>query len=79
MKSRYHITITKQHRLWCHMNIDSTWAEDVLADLAVRYPQTEGFSIEIYQAYESRRILETSHSGLKTLAVEYEMTAVERE
>ena len=51
----------------------------LLADLAVRYPQTEGFSIEIYQAYESRRILETSHSGLKTLAVEYEMTAVERE
>ncbi len=77
MKSRYHITIQKQHRLWCQMNIDSTWAEDVLADLAVRYPETEGFSIEIYQAYESRRILETSRSGLKTLAIEYEMTAVE--
>ncbi|HIC47572.1 MAG TPA: hypothetical protein EYM37_08040 [Methylophaga aminisulfidivorans] len=79
MKSRYHINIQKQHKLWCQMNIDSTWAEDVLADLVVRYPKTEGFSIEIYQAHESRRILETSHSGLKTLAVEYEMTAVERE
>jgi len=74
--NRYELEICRDDRLWCRIIIDTPWAADVVSDLDQRFPASEGYSRRLFQATESRRLLESSADGVRLIALDYTLEEV---
>lgn len=74
--NRYELEICRDDRLWCRIIIDAPWAANVVSDLDQRFPVSEGYSRRLFQATESRRLLESSADGVRLIALDYALKEV---
>lgn len=74
--NRYEFEICRDDRLWCRIIIDAPWAANVVSDLDQRFPVSEGYSRRLFQATESRRLLESSADGVRLIALDYALKEV---
>ena len=70
MFKKYKFDIKKHGFPFCeiHMNVKSV---DKLKDVADRFPEGEGFEIEMLAVKSEKRILESSEDGIRLLASEF--------
>lgn len=67
MHKSYRIRVYKGDIYWCHIDIDHPWANKVVADIVSQLSSTVGYRLEIFEAYDERRITMTEPEGTKLL------------
>lgn len=77
MSARYRIVVWKDFRLWCKVDMHGPIAKEAMEEMISLLNAQSGYSVELQISHDDRRILETSPSGTRLLAVEPIFTTVE--
>jgi hypothetical protein len=70
MNRQFRINVWKNKRLWCRIETDCPWADEVVYDLLTKLLVEEGYSFEFFMATDERRIIESSKDGVRLLVRE---------
>lgn len=74
--SDYRIVLSRNGLLLAELSVSSARYVEVSRELRERFPQDEGFALQIERRREVRRILEQNTQGLRLLGIEYRHEAV---
>lgn len=77
MSARYRIVVWKDFRFWCKVDMHGPIAKEAMEEMISLLSAQNGYSVELQVSHEDKRILETSPSGTRLLAVEPIFTTVE--
>jgi len=70
MTRQFLINVWKNKHFWCRIEIDCPWADDVAKEVLNSFHVEEGYAFEFFIATDERRILESSHDGVRLLVRE---------
>lgn len=70
MTRQFLINVWKNKQLWCRIETDCPWADEVVQDVLNHFQAEEGYAFEFFMATDERRILESSHDGVRLLVRE---------
>lgn len=70
MHKQYLILVWKNKRLWCRVEVDCPWSNEVVRDILSRLPAKNGYSFEFFMAVDERRIIESYQDGVRLLVRE---------
>ena len=70
MARQFFINVWKNKHLWCRIETDCPWADEVVQDVLNNFHAEDGYTFEFYLATDERRILESSHDGVRLLVRE---------
>jgi len=60
--------IVHLHRAyWCQVDVEHVSAGTVVADITRRFPESEGYRLEIQHKTGERRLLESTPAGIRLL------------
>lgn len=66
----YRLVIRQQGRLLGHFDTELPDALDALREISSRLPTSEGFQLEVLEARDEKRLLESTSSGIRVLSRE---------
>lgn len=55
---------------WCQVDVEHASAGAVLADITRRFPEAEGYSLQVQHKTGERRLLESTPAGIRLLYAE---------
>jgi hypothetical protein len=61
------VTVHLNQTYWCQIDIEHAAAEMALADVVRRFPEGEGYSVEVQRKTGERRLLESTPEGIRLL------------
>lgn len=64
------INVWKNKHFWCRIETDYPWADEVVQDVLNHFHAEEGYAFEFFMATDERRIIESSHDGVRLLVRE---------
>jgi len=70
MTRQFLINVWKNKRLWCRIETDYPWADEVVQDILKNLLVEEGYAFEFFMATDERRIIESSHDSVRLLVRE---------
>ena len=76
MHEQYKIIVLRNNKAWCDIIINNNSTQSILKDISSRYPNSDGFTCQLYKKTGENRILSASEKGIKVLAIEDTYAAV---
>ncbi len=61
------VTVHLHQAYWCQFDIEHAAAEHALADVVRRFPEGEGYTLDIQRKMGERRLLESTPDGIRLL------------
>ena len=68
MNENYKVTVLRHNKIWSEIAIPAQSSQQIIQDIAERYPKEEGFHCQLYQKTAEQRILSSDEQGIKILA-----------
>ncbi|WP_460126078.1 cytoplasmic protein [Pseudomonas sp. S2_C03] len=66
-----HRLIIRQHdKLLGHFDSSTPDARDAIREIASRFPESEGFEVQLFVAQQERRLLESGPEGIRLISIE---------
>ncbi|MGC1329175.1 MULTISPECIES: hypothetical protein [unclassified Pseudomonas] len=66
----FRVQVCKDNKRWCSIDVEHLDAGTVVRDVAGRFSAEEGFVISVQKRTGEKRLLESSPTGVKLIAVE---------
>jgi hypothetical protein len=63
----FRVTVHLHRAYWCQVDIEHAAAEHALADVIRRFPEGEGYTLDIQRKTGERRLLESTPDGIRLL------------
>ncbi|MEQ1598698.1 MAG: hypothetical protein ABL880_04950 [Methylotenera sp.] len=76
MVKQYRVVVHKLDRKWCSIDIENPWAIDVLKDIRDVFCSEDGYTFEVLEAVDEKRICVVGPEGTKVLSREVVFKAV---